>query len=65
MEGDNLPAIKSHGAYTYTIGGFRINGQKREEGSQLRKLVLPQNDGRRQTSFWIRICLQPVSTLCH
>lgn len=41
MEEDNLPII-SHAACEYTIDGFHINGQRREEGSLIRKLFLPQ-----------------------
>lgn len=41
MEEDNLPII-SHAACEYTIDGFHINGQRREEGSLIRKLFLSQ-----------------------
>lgn len=41
MDEDNLPIIL-RAPCEFTIDGFRINGQRREEGSLLRKLFLPQ-----------------------
>ncbi|KAK1832646.1 hypothetical protein QBC39DRAFT_65801 [Podospora conica] len=41
MEVNGLPIVEADEIYTYAIDGFRINGQRREEGSHLRKLFLP------------------------